>query len=598
MGQRHQAFLIARVRPHGTPPDHPGNRRCIAALHHQWCYGTLPLRAMRRLVTLISQPDNAAIVRAELRAIQGKFDGTCPFIATLLLSAWTVDLEEDSFYASSGRLLSAYMGCWDGANNDGLSILDVTDPGKPSYCFLSDCEGIPEQQNAPIDARTYLSLYHDEVVPGDDEEGAIEDNAEGNSEDAEEVRQWRGSLRKLIRALDDVPILPVSWLREAWPYEGIRSPPQSYAPLHAPPELSTVSDVSLGAVPNLSDMSLDIAVKQSIDDGDTTQVEKLLWLPGKAARAKAILRALEPFPDSAVHLLSITLQELKETSRVDLTGFRMSGAQVARALSALSDARSVDLSDNAVIVADDVPDIIATAPTVRRILVRTQPSRFKTIEGILHPAFFPLNSEKPDPYPCAFTYVNMLPAYPSCVSIPFFTPAQIVQALTDVIPWQSGPKSQRMLDRDDWPSVGISAFQGGTRLPGQTANERTVMTVPHKSYGLPRGQNPLWAFVCNMPDPDMWSGGPKAPKGWAFVYYTAGSLAGIADGSVENTDPERRFGKVYDLKDFLECMAKEGRPMPSDQAVDKLEKILHMKDEETGEYCCPLMKQEDLSRLE
>ena len=52
-----------------------------------------------------------------------------------------------------------------------------------------------------------------------------------------------------------------------------------------------------------------------------------------------------------------------------------------------------------------------------------------------------------------------------------------------------------------------------------------------------------------------------------------------------------------DLQGFLQCMAQEGRPMPSDEAVVKLEKILYLKDEETGEYCCPLMKQEHLSEI-
>ncbi len=130
MGQRHQVFLIARVRPHGVPPDHPGNRRCIAAFHHQWCYGTLPLRAMRRLISLISQPETAAVVRAEIRAIDGKYGAIqaqepripavpCPYSASLLGVAWTTDLDsEDEIYISGTTLehalLEAHMSCWDG----------------------------------------------------------------------------------------------------------------------------------------------------------------------------------------------------------------------------------------------------------------------------------------------------------------------------------------------------------------------------------------------------------------------------------------------------------------------------------------------------
>ena len=129
MGQRHQVFIIARIRPHGTPSAHPGNRRCIAAFHHQWCYGHLPLTAARRFITLVSQPENASVVRAELRAIHGKYgsykaeepriaDVPCPFTTSLLGAAWTTDLDPESeFYVSGTTLhddvLEAGMGCWD-----------------------------------------------------------------------------------------------------------------------------------------------------------------------------------------------------------------------------------------------------------------------------------------------------------------------------------------------------------------------------------------------------------------------------------------------------------------------------------------------------
>jgi hypothetical protein len=95
MGQRHQAFIITRVIPHGgTKPLY----RCIAAFHHQWCYGKLPLQATRRLLTLVKQKDNAEIIRAEIQSIHGKYGtiGTkpkipsvpCPYIALLLAISW------------------------------------------------------------------------------------------------------------------------------------------------------------------------------------------------------------------------------------------------------------------------------------------------------------------------------------------------------------------------------------------------------------------------------------------------------------------------------------------------------------------------------
>ena len=121
MGQRHQAFLIARIRPtHGRPAH-----RCVGAFHHQWSLGTLPLRALYRFVELLRRQENAAVVRGELGALDGNYESSaripatpCPYTVSLLGMAWTMDLEGRPPYASGVTLqqaiLDANMGCWDG----------------------------------------------------------------------------------------------------------------------------------------------------------------------------------------------------------------------------------------------------------------------------------------------------------------------------------------------------------------------------------------------------------------------------------------------------------------------------------------------------
>ncbi|KIJ57346.1 hypothetical protein M422DRAFT_102923, partial [Sphaerobolus stellatus SS14] len=65
-----QAFVIARVVPHGGTQ---AKYRCIAALHHQWCYGTIPLKATSRFLKLAKQPQNAFIIYEEIRSLHGKY---------------------------------------------------------------------------------------------------------------------------------------------------------------------------------------------------------------------------------------------------------------------------------------------------------------------------------------------------------------------------------------------------------------------------------------------------------------------------------------------------------------------------------------------
>ena len=125
MGQRHQDFIIARVVPHGSPPG-DAQYRCIGALHDQWCYGRLPLKAATRFMTLIKQEDNATIIREELRAIDGLYgrfkpripDIPCPFTHFLLLSAWSTELsDEKKSYKSNVIPLKAGMGSMEGGTD-------------------------------------------------------------------------------------------------------------------------------------------------------------------------------------------------------------------------------------------------------------------------------------------------------------------------------------------------------------------------------------------------------------------------------------------------------------------------------------------------
>jgi hypothetical protein len=122
MGQRHQAFVIARIRPHGSSE---AKYRCISAHHHQWCYGRLPLHAAHRMLGLVRHPDHAQIIRYEVEAVHDKYgrheqtppipDVPCPFITMLMSQAFAVDLEDrEKPYASLVHVEEAGMGCFDG----------------------------------------------------------------------------------------------------------------------------------------------------------------------------------------------------------------------------------------------------------------------------------------------------------------------------------------------------------------------------------------------------------------------------------------------------------------------------------------------------
>lgn len=134
MGQRHQIYVIARVRCKGETTSH---RRCIAAYHHQWCYGRTALRSLSRFLRIASQPDNALMIRRDIASVQGNWGEVladaprdydyvpCPFVAYLLHLAWTVNFSDSPVYVAefssfSNNVLNAKMQTSQGGMSTGL----------------------------------------------------------------------------------------------------------------------------------------------------------------------------------------------------------------------------------------------------------------------------------------------------------------------------------------------------------------------------------------------------------------------------------------------------------------------------------------------
>jgi hypothetical protein len=72
----------------------------MAAFHHRWCYGKLPLLCVTRLKHLAAAKANAALIRRDLDRYR---DGVkksrtipCPYTSFLAGTAFTVDIDRDN----------------------------------------------------------------------------------------------------------------------------------------------------------------------------------------------------------------------------------------------------------------------------------------------------------------------------------------------------------------------------------------------------------------------------------------------------------------------------------------------------------------------
>ncbi|KAJ3805462.1 hypothetical protein F5876DRAFT_51811 [Lentinula aff. lateritia] len=547
MGQRHQAYIVARVVPHGST-DGKAYYRSLGGWHHQWCYGSLPLQAADRFFALIKNPVNAAIIREELETAQGKYGRRgqkpdthfpCHYALFLLACAFNIDLEKN--YIQDGPLesylLPAAMGCWDGDliadNNDGLTILDITNPLKPSYAFVMD-----EEEKADDKAKLELAAK-----------------------------------------FDSIPFLTEDMLAEAWPEEfGASKSSKRRRPAERKSVPKTIQETPVAlidstSIPALADLVVEPAVARSLELGNTDEIE--LLIPSKAPQIMNVLRPHNPFPDTGLPLLKVVLKQgfKNDTETLDLSGFSLSPNQLASVASEMEDARIIILSHSSVVTVEHVRALLAVKPEIDRLelldtgvtndafssLLKTDPDIFKRVSDVVHRHLVSSRHTNPGSFHVIASQAGSYVRYGgrgsgrNIQSLPIWTPAKIIQNLIDIL---------KMLVTDDpasmEPTQSIlipAALSAGLRKPGTSWNDRTVSMVARDKGQLHHG-------------------------GWMFLFNRANTPRGSAPGGKYAfarllTDKDCQAVDVFDLNGFLEEMRKEGRaPLPSTEAVKEFEDIV------------------------
>jgi hypothetical protein len=221
MGQRHQLFVIAKV----------ANRyRGLAAFHNQWLYGPLALERCLRILTIFSAPANRLPIQQELTAARRldeefwtkprsweDFEVPFPFITTCLLLGASFDVKP--IYNSRVTLEAFNMAFNEGDNNDGITVIDITDLTHVRYCFafwrdwrseggleFEEEEEEDDEDNTwgegprmtPLSGPMYLSAYH---------------NAKERSKDP----KLHNELQALEKQFDEWDLIDTASLADTWP---------------------------------------------------------------------------------------------------------------------------------------------------------------------------------------------------------------------------------------------------------------------------------------------------------------------------------------------------------------------------------------------
>ncbi|KAI0368975.1 hypothetical protein BV20DRAFT_947019 [Pilatotrama ljubarskyi] len=170
--RRHQVFLIARLDLKGGLKAY----RCVAALDHNYSHASYTVRATYRFLKTASRWGNASVIRAELQELNGKYgppgaerqddmpEMPCPYTASLLGASWMNHLDESTGSTSfdgitlTYRHLDVNLGCRAFPNDEGITVVDITEPTRPAYCMIkfSGSEVL-----TPLSAKEYLEAYYD-----------------------------------------------------------------------------------------------------------------------------------------------------------------------------------------------------------------------------------------------------------------------------------------------------------------------------------------------------------------------------------------------------------------------------------------------------
>ncbi|KAG6876549.1 hypothetical protein C0992_012472 [Termitomyces sp. T32_za158] len=554
MGQRHQAFLIAKIIPHG---DTDAKYRCVAAMHHQWCFGSLPLHATRRLLTLLKKPEHATIVIEELRTLDGKYGRwgvspkmppiPCPFSSFLMLSAFNFDLGDDpeeTYQGSYFDPLNCNMGSSEGDNNDGITVVDITDPRNPAYCFA-----FPKR--SPLTATQYIRGYYPVPTPGEENDNML----------PEEV------VLDAVVGLEGERLVTLRMLAEAWPAEYHKRYKRDVEKPNSKPDPGAVPAAS--QIPPLSELALKPTVVHALETGDTKDIEQLMWLPGKAQTMIEILKSYEPLSDLGVSLLAQAIDHLSPEN-VDLSSLSLSTPQIVALLTNVPNVQILDLSHNRLVTADAVHIILKSTPTLRRLvlldtsvtdealssLLRDHPKLFFNLEALTHSLLLNNSTSK---------YSNSFAIIADGItgaSIPFFTSSFIIQALTDYL---HACLHSSFFSSDLKSSVPQIILSSTVRKVTETWATRTVPMIASSSLDSAiNGEG--WIFGLNE---DGSYGFIEAKPGDINAF---GSTSASGSGGQKNSSCVER---VLDLEDFLTEIEIQGRPPAPASAVEGLCALLN-----------------------
>ncbi|KAG8977822.1 hypothetical protein FRC05_000349 [Tulasnella sp. 425] len=330
MGTRHQIYIIAQVL---------GCYRVVAVFHIQSLYPPEAVHLAWCLLQLIE--NHTEPIEKELRCLkENSYSGRdteypCPYLAALLFQ------RVQDFYGP-------YKGTYPEDNNSGFTVIDVTDPDSPAYCFWGWSGDYGFSPGYPIAPKAYALRYYTE----DEGERMFEDLDREVQNAIREIQNWRFIGRKDI-------------LSEAW--ESVESPMP--AGIEEEP-LSHGSEEFMKALRTVIGTGNAEDAQRMADKISTTHV--VVESLRKTLRRETLPEHCNPI----LNKVFVITQELSRSDELDLSWMQLSPTQISQIVQAVVQTYSfkisgLDISGNDTITEETLSEIfkLEKAKDIKRVFL-------------------------------------------------------------------------------------------------------------------------------------------------------------------------------------------------------------------------------------
>ncbi|EIM87336.1 uncharacterized protein STEHIDRAFT_168114 [Stereum hirsutum FP-91666 SS1] len=640
------------------------------------------LDTTHQFLKTVKDPINSRVIQHELSKIDELWDedepipvneddrravSPCPFIASIFVHTWNYSLDvpegeapkinpiamtvENALFnpnvspvsPTRGRIFSitrlfvcifadSFTLAFYQRNDYGVTILDISDPLSPQYCYVS-IKGLKDAKSnvpamAPLSAEQYARAYCPSVARKNTkhsmERGAIA-----------EV-----DVREAIALLADERVmkdLPDAWSSESKVgSSGVSKGKKRKAKAESRTNASGRASAALATTsedPIVTDSENETMVflkRFMVVGADLTDLDKRLEKAEHIALIRSELVELFPFPSSAVlplvRVLAATANfEPLDVKELDLSHLSVSSSQIFQVLDAFSNTQSLNLSHNKVIDARAIQIMLVSTPSLRRLilldclsltnpdlssLLVNQSHLFVNLSAIIHPLFLSLPATFPLPRTHSFSIAasGVMDKEPYSISVPFCSAPTVVRAITDLVsPYLTAENPEACLycsPLQKGPLSAILSRAGGIPIPCDDEEEaiwddRSTVILPKvNGHVVKEGAMFIMSMYISFPEPSFI---PKS--GYAFLDFTSetsnypkpgttarptnrapalpfdlfGSRlgAGFSSSSSSSTSSASVYN-VLDLRSFLERMYERdpGRERADEESVARLEDML------------------------